>query len=339
MVDRAAALLVSPMRLLMLLAALPASPLAVLSPARSMPPPLLWTGPTGQPPTEAQDEQRCGMLLLPPRIRLVALPPERTKRVGRWETLDSATLATWEQDYFSFAPMNLYFSRGNMLLFQLMDLGNNTISFEDCEGARMYTVQQVEGGCDITDNRGQLVARGRRGVSDYFPGQMLFQDPQGEPIAVAETENPSTAQPPQWGDWRSFGSEEPDSAAGGRAPPAVLWQVHFYGASSTNSSLMHAQRRWVVTALTQEIVVREDVFGIDPRYLRPWLIAAWLLVATLALLGFFYLLWYRLLVPAQRRGMDERYPVRYDEEERDYGGLRGRLPAKAAAASPASAAA
>lgn len=226
--------------------------------------------------------------------------------------MDSATLATWEQNYVSFSPNNLYFSRGSSLLFQLIDRGNNTIALEDCEGTPMYTMRRVDGGYDITDAEQALVARGRAGASDHFPNQMLFTDAHGEPIAVADTPTKPLS------DDRSQGEAQ------------VVCQVRFYGSSSTNSSLIHAQRRWVVAAAVQEFGIEEQLLR-RSSFLLPWLIGAWLL-ATILVLFALYGIVTRGLLPSRGESMDERYPVTKEHVARDYGGLMGRLPGQHAAA-------
>jgi len=297
-------------------------------------PPLVWTDPTGQPPTAAQDAQRCGTLKLPARIQLVAKVPERFHRVGRWETMDSATLASWDQSFYGWSPNNIYYSRGSMPLFQMSDVGNHTFSLDDCEGIRQYKVQRVPGGLDILSSEDTIIARGRYGVVKHFPDQMLFMDQCGDPIAVAES--PAVQMVPSYGDWhhqwrvtseqifRDKDSEDTDSLS------QVLWQVVFYDGTATNSTLIQSQHRWVVTAAVQELALHEEGHWEEFAYLRPWLIVAWLLVVTVVIFAF-GMCYYKAFIPSQEfKGQEAQCVTKYDVDgPRDYGGLRGRLPGHA----------
>lgn len=295
-------------------------------------PPLVWTDPTGQPPTAAQDAQRCGTLKLPARLQLVARVPERLHRVGRWETMDSATLATWDQSYYGWSPNNIYYSRGSMPLFQMIDIGNHTLSLDDCEGTRQYKVQRVKGGVDIMDSEDAIVARGRYNVVKHFPDQMLFMDQCGDPIAVAES--PAVQVVPSFGDWthqmRVARDEVYNDKESMDSNSQVLWQVVFYDGSATNSTLIHTQHRWVVTAAVQELALYEEGHWEELAYLRPWLIVAWLLVVTVVIFAF-GMCYYKAFIPSrQLKSQEEKCPIKYDTDgPRDYGGLRGRLPGHA----------
>jgi len=226
-----------------------------------VPPPRVWTGPHGQPATTAQDELTCGFLLLPEHIRLRSRPAGWFQRSGVWETTDQAALATWDQELFRLSPSKVYYFRGPKLLFKsepadsVNGVEADATFFEDCVGIPMYHIRAREGeryGYDIFDRDGILAARSAYDRSDFFPGQLLFTDPSGEPIAVAQS--PMVIRPSTDG----F-SALPDAGAAADGALAT-WEVWFYGAASTNSSLIHAQRRWVVASVVQQSALR-DAFG------------------------------------------------------------------------------
>lgn len=291
------------------------------------PPPLVWSGPTGQPPTRAQDRQLCGMLYLPARIQMVAQVPTWRSREGRWETTDGATLATWSQDYFTLAPRSVSYNRQHTPLFKAKDLGGGNMSYEDCEGEEMYSMRVHEDRFrgktyHILNQEGELVAQGQVGFSAFYPEQVLFRDMYGEPIAVAES--PAVAKPYDHDTGSQFYTDESKIASDQQA----LWQVYFYGASTSNSSMVHMEQRWVVTAAVQDIALQADEVIRPIPNLRGWLAVTWLLTA-MVVAGVCCSPIYIIVARAVKAPEPEKFPIYWEGREPwDYGSVGGRLPVK-----------
>lgn len=219
-------------------------------------------GPHGQPATFAQDSLSCGYLLLPAHVTLTTHTAGLLQRGGVWRSVEGeATLATWEQELFRWRVDKVYYYRGAQMLFKTerqvdeQDDGSTVerVVMQDCESVPMYTLL-VRGGTadgrfeyDVLDREGDVLARARYNTSDYFPDQLFFSDRFGLPVAVAQ----SPAIHPMAVDWQAHRrSHQP--------PDYVIkpWEVSFYGASTTNSSLMLAENRWVIVAAVQDHAIR-----------------------------------------------------------------------------------
>lgn len=312
--------------LLTLAAAAARATVADVPAAKSSLPPRLFYGPTGQPATAAQDAQSCGgVLLLPARVEVVAKEAGLLRAAGSWSTEDGATLVTWVQELFGWSP-EVYYSRGSKTLYRAVNVGEDTVDLQDCEGAPMYSLR-VRGGTrhykhEIFNKAGELLATSRYGIAEFFPEQLFFFDPHGGPVAVAQS--------PMLGRWPMSQAVAPEaeqaaSEVFSEARPRdstkpQMWQVAFYNASNTNSSLVHAQHRWVVLAAVQDHLLRDAILsGAAPNW-RPWFVAlsasAWLLLALVACTACHVGLWELAPRPP---GASAKQPITWDAAPYDYG--------------------
>jgi len=199
---------------------------------------------------------------------------------GIWMSTDGATFLTWEQERFRWSPDKVYYYRGAKMLFKTEpntkenDDGSTTqiVILQDCESVPMYSLvvrgQEGRFEYDIHDQTGDMVARARYDTAKDFPNQLLFTDRFEMPIAVAESPAITNLA---------------DLVEGQHRPPEYAirpWQVSFYGATTTNSSLMLAQNRWVIIAVVQDHAIRVSGESGQLPDFRPWFVGV--CVAVLA---------------------------------------------------------
>mmetsp|Transcript_73299 Transcript_73299/g.192168 ORF Transcript_73299/g.192168 Transcript_73299/m.192168 type:complete len:350 (+) Transcript_73299:127-1176(+) len=232
------------------------------------------TGPLRQSSTAAQDSQECGFLLLPERIQLAPTSPTAVERYGVWETLDSASLATWQQPLLRWSVDAEYFSVGPKLFMKVMHEapddnfpGTDTVSLRDCADQLMYTLRadtNTAGTYRIYNRAGEFVARSTYSNpnDDVFKdSQLEFYDSFGQPIAIAHC--PQLPGPGV--DYHlAMVGQKASRGFGGISP----WQVLFLDQAESNSSLLLAQNRWVVAAVVQDLALRDA----PPPDLRVWFV-------------------------------------------------------------------
>jgi len=228
-------------------------------------------------PSEGQENQNCGYLLLPEVVQLRTTSSGNFGRSGLWKTPSGATLATYEQQFFRWQPQKVSVYRGAKLLFKTeldgLDMNHSTlpghalqrVGILDCERTPLFYfdvrnattpigVTRFE--YDIYDGEGNLIAVARYNTSEFYPDQMMFRDMQNQPIAVAEAPGVQT-EPLKF----SVEQSPKPSQELGISP----WEVKFYGAESSSSDLVLAQFRWVVVAIVQDHALR--VADTPPRSL------------------------------------------------------------------------
>lgn len=202
--------------------------------------------------TWAQQEQRCGNLVLPAKLYLKTHMAAGLQRSGSWLTDGNAILATWVQNLLRWSPEKVFYYRGANMLFKTETLSppvntslNASVHVQDCESVDVYTMgvkgkHQYE--YDIFDHSGGIAAQGR--YSTAVQGQLLFTDTWGAPLAVA----------------RAITFPGSRLASGGineDVPTASsLWELQFYGITTTNSTITSADQRWIIAAAVQDQALR-----------------------------------------------------------------------------------
>jgi len=135
-----------------------------------------------------------------------------------------------------------------------------SVVLQDCQGVPMYTlvVKSIGGRWwvpndperyeyKIYDRERTFLARGRYEKAQAYPRQLFFSDTFGAPIAVAES--PTIGYSPNLYAKKDHREKPADAIA--------PWHLAFYGAAATNSTLIHAQNRWVVASAVQDHAWRE----------------------------------------------------------------------------------
>lgn len=229
----------------------------------------------GQPATWGQDEQECGMLLLPNRF-YVAPKGEAgflMDRVGTWKTKEGATLAEWTEGLYAWQPESVYVFLGSKLIFKAEPMwqGNDlpeqwpsellqsffdtwtefdTIILRDCRHALLYVVRVLHAEpstYQIYDRAGKLVARAQKGLD--VDGRLVFYDEHDIALAVAQAPlvSDNTAHllvSNDDGEW--VPNEIPKSTN------IASWEIWFYDRTGgSTSSLLLAENRYVLAAVTQ----------------------------------------------------------------------------------------
>lgn len=275
-------------------------------------------GPLRQPSTPGQDSQECGFLLLPRKFTLSPQPPSTLERYGAWETTDSSTLLTWQQPLLRWSVDATYFFIGPQFFMKFLQEAEDTVTLRDCVNQLMYTLRvdlDTPGSYRIYNREDELVARSSFSDPnvDMFKNQLEFYDSFGQPIAIAH--NPAIPGDPAAAA-QQRARRGPARGFGGLSP----WEVFFMGQAETNSSLIIAQNRWVVSAVVQDMQLREA----PPPDLRVWFAALCALPAALAV----FLLYeamrtvYHIAYPSPRKSSEHSNPFMKDFQQ--YGALAAR---------------
>mmetsp|Transcript_20960 Transcript_20960/g.63688 ORF Transcript_20960/g.63688 Transcript_20960/m.63688 type:complete len:255 (+) Transcript_20960:3-767(+) len=213
-------------------------------------------------------------------------------RSGLWESTDSATFATCYKGLYPWNRQSTYCFVDTKLLFKSevvwykSDLpgawpnrthadgaGFDAVILKDCNHAVLYVLVVSPGEprhYEVYNRDGKLVARTARGEGGKGLEQIRFIDEQGKPIADAERPVFHVADQPSDGDTQENSIVAP-------------WDIRFYDAFTSRSSLLIAQNRWVLAAAVQDLVFNDKL-----QRPSPWdrLFGLFLLFAVLPIVLF-----------------------------------------------------
>lgn len=229
--------------------------------------------PTKQPPTRAQDFQKCAWAALPALINLAPVSSDWFSRNGKWSGKQGAELVNWEQNRFRIDYTNLDYYVDLKPWFHAKVLRNaalelrhlriwlpeprnkehrdhqpiTTIVYMDCEGTPMYVSREFEKNeYEIFNHLGQLVATGHE--AEMVPGQLYFKDDVGVEFAIAgsptisQVATGTTEWLPQY---HQYDFDH--------------WQVWFMDGFNSLTYLKEPDHRWVIAAVVQEHAILQTL--------------------------------------------------------------------------------